>query len=246
MLPLAVSFTSRGWRVATSVFAVSCRNMASDSAPLRTLTVACHATELVVKKSRFIALAGPAASGADALAFVAAARDPSASHSCWAYRVSDAEARRSDDGEPAGSAGVPILAAIDRAGMRDAVVVVVRHYGGVKLGSGGLARAYGGAAAAVLADAPSAPARDEVLLALRGLRHSRVAAAMDALAAAGARVLDAEYDATGAVLQVRVDVVERAGIEARLADLTRGEAFFEEADGDGVQADGGADHGSGS
>lgn len=222
--------------------------MASDNAPLRTLTVACHATELVVKKSRFIALAGPAASGADALAFVAAARDPSASHNCWAYRVSDAEARRSDDGEPSGSAGVPILAAIDRAGMRDAVVVVVRHYGGIKLGSGGLARAYGGAAAAVLADAPSALARDEVLLLLRGLRHARVAAAMDALAAAGARVLDAEYDATGAVLKLRVDVAERAGIEARLADLTRGEAFFEDADGDGSDGDGGdgTDRGGGS
>lgn len=204
-----------------------------DGAPLQTLTVACHAKELVVKKSRFVALAGPAASGADALAFVAAARDPSASHSCWAYRVSDAEARRSDDGEPTGAAGPPILAAIDRARMRDAVVVVVRHYGGVRLGAGRLARAYGGAAAAVLADAPCAPARDEVVLALRGLRHARVPAAMDALAEAGARVLDAEYDATGAVLQVRVDVADRAAVEARLADLTRGEAYFEDGDGGG-------------
>jgi putative IMPACT (imprinted ancient) family translation regulator len=199
--------------------------------PEHELTAPCHVKELVVKKSRFVAYAAPAPSSADAQAFVAAARDASASHSCWAYRISATEARRSDDGEPSGTAGVPILAAIDRSGLRDAVVVVVRHYGGVKLGAGGLARAYGGAAAAVLTEAPRAPATQDVGLRVAGLRHRYVPAAMVALKDAAARVLDAEYGPEGAVLLVRVPLAQREGVEGRLKDLTRGEAVCTEVEG---------------
>ena len=69
-------------------------------------------------------------------------KDPKASHNCWAFRSQTYE-RQSDDGEPSGTAGRPILAAIEKENVYDAVVVVVRHFGGVKLGTGGLVRAYG-------------------------------------------------------------------------------------------------------
>lgn len=116
------------------------------------LSYACHVKELIVKKSRFIAHAGPAASSADALAFIAAVSEADASHNCWAFAVGSDVARKSDDGEPSGTAGVPILAAIERAGLDNAVVCVVRYFGGTKLGAGGLARAYGESAAACLAE----------------------------------------------------------------------------------------------
>ena len=81
--------------------------------------------------------------------------DPTATHNCWAYRIGS-EYRFSDDGEPAGTAGRPILAAIDGQGCDQVVVVVTRWYGGIKLGAGGLVRAYGGCAAECLRAAPNA------------------------------------------------------------------------------------------
>ena len=77
-----------------------------------------------------------------------------ATHHCWAFRLfSGGRARSSDAGEPSGTAGKPILAAIEGTGLHDVAVVVVRWYGGVKLGTGGLARAYRETAAAALRDA---------------------------------------------------------------------------------------------
>ncbi|HET6784302.1 MAG TPA: YigZ family protein, partial [Pseudoxanthomonas sp.] len=113
-------------------------------------TLARPATHLLeVKHSRFIAQATPATSPQAALAFLAQVADPNATHNCWAYRIG-AEYRSSDDGEPAGTAGRPILAAIEGQGCDQVMVVVTRWYGGIKLGAGGLVRAYGGAAAECL------------------------------------------------------------------------------------------------
>jgi hypothetical protein len=100
---------------------------------------AAHTVETEVKKSRFIALAAPAASGAEALAFVKRSADAGARHNCWAYRVG-ADFRCSDDGEPGGTAGRPILNAIEGAGLDATVVLVTRWFGGIKLGAGGLTR----------------------------------------------------------------------------------------------------------
>jgi uncharacterized YigZ family protein len=77
-----------------------------------------------------------------------------ATHHCWAFRLfAEERTRSSDAGEPSGTAGKPILAAIDGAGFHDIGVVVIRWYGGVKLGTGGLSRAYRDTAAATLAEA---------------------------------------------------------------------------------------------
>lgn len=112
--------------------------------------------DITVKRSRFIAVAGPSADRESALAAVNEARleHPEARHHCWAWQGRNSAAS-SDDGEPGGTAGRPILGVIGHKGLVDVVVVVTRYFGGTKLGAGGLVRAYAGAAEAVLSDLPS-------------------------------------------------------------------------------------------
>jgi uncharacterized YigZ family protein len=125
------------------------------SDPLVTLAAPCsHAVE--IKKSRFLAQAAPASSPETAMAFVDSLRGNGGGHHCWAYRIGQAY-RFNDDGEPSSSAGKPILAAIDGQGFDSVVVVVTRWFGGIKLGVGGLIRAYGGTAAQCLQQAARQP-----------------------------------------------------------------------------------------
>lgn len=105
-----------------------------------------------IKKSRFIAVAAPVTDEAAAKDFLATHSDPTANHNCWAWRLGQ-NYRFNDDGEPSGTAGKPILAAIDGQNLDRIVVVVTRWFGGVLLGSGGLIRAYGGTAALCLREA---------------------------------------------------------------------------------------------
>lgn len=109
--------------------------------------------ETEVKKSRFITWAWPVSNPDDALAKIASQKDPSASHNCFAYKIGQ-EYRSSDDGEPGGTAGRPILAAIEGEGLDGVAVLVIRFFGGIKLGTGGLVRGYGNAARACLREAP--------------------------------------------------------------------------------------------
>ncbi|MBA4796337.1 MAG: YigZ family protein [Rhizobiales bacterium] len=102
-----------------------------------------------IKKSRFIGQAAPISSEEDAKTFLAKVSDPAANHNCWAWRIGQAY-RFSDDGEPSGTAGKPILQAIDGQDLDGVMVVVTRFFGGILLGSGGLMRAYGGTAAQML------------------------------------------------------------------------------------------------
>lgn len=108
-------------------------------------------TELEVKRSRFITLLGFADSRSAALDFVAdcQARYPDARHVCWAFvagnPVGGAEMGSHDAGEPAGTAGRPMLSVLEHKRLGDVVAVVIRYFGGIKLGAGGLVRAYGAA-----------------------------------------------------------------------------------------------------
>jgi uncharacterized YigZ family protein len=110
------------------------------------------------KASRFIGIAHPATSSAEVKDLVAALRreHPGARHFCHAsvFGADGAEQRSSDDGEPSGTAGRPILRRIIAAGFTDTAVVVVRHFGGTLLGKGGLVQAYGEAAQLALEAAP--------------------------------------------------------------------------------------------
>jgi uncharacterized YigZ family protein len=110
--------------------------------------------EIREKGSVFLAVIGPATDEAVAKAFLHALERelPDATHHCWAWRLgSPPRERSSDAGEPAGTAGMPILQVLRGANLADAVAVVVRWYGGTKLGKGGLARAYAGAVREALA-----------------------------------------------------------------------------------------------
>lgn len=110
--------------------------------------------ESVISRSRFISLCFPARDEDEALTRLAGARanHPDASHVCYAYRVGERgeTARFSDAGEPSGTAGMPILEALRTQGVTNALVAVARYFGGTLLGTGGLARAYGGGAVEAL------------------------------------------------------------------------------------------------
>ncbi len=110
--------------------------------------------EKVIKKSKFRSIVGEARSVTDAEKFILNNRDEHATHTCWAYRVIDDIQRSSDDGEPSGTAGGPIFNAIRSNHLTNTVVVVSRFYGGIKLGTGGLMRAYGGAAQSCISMVP--------------------------------------------------------------------------------------------
>lgn len=179
-----------------------------------------HAVE--VRRSRFLARAAPVEDIDAAMAFLAEASAAEATHHCWAYRVGD-RYRFADDGEPAGTAGKPILAAIDGQGFDRVMVVVTRWFGGVKLGAGGLVRAYGGCAAECLRSAPRAAlvAYAELLI-HAGFEHEAVLRL--AIADAGGDVADPVYGSDGLQLPARVPAQRVAALERRIADLTRGGA----------------------
>ena len=120
----------------------------------RTIDGACEFRQKI-ERSDFLALAFPVSSEEAFFAELARIekRHFDATHHCWAFRLFDGRARSSDAGEPSGTAGKPIAMAIEGAGLHDAGVIVVRWFGGIKLGTGGLARAYGETAAGVLAAA---------------------------------------------------------------------------------------------
>lgn len=126
----------------------------SERETYRTLAAAVRCETERIKGSRFVGRAAPATSVDQALAIVEAEREryADARHHCFAWRLSadPRDERSSDDGEPAGSAGPPILRQIHGRDLSGVVVVVTRWFGGVKLGVGGLVRAYGGCAAATL------------------------------------------------------------------------------------------------
>lgn len=189
-------------------------------------SVATHAIE--VKHSRFIAQAAPAASPEAALAFVARVSDPHATHNCWAYRIG-AEYRSNDDGEPSGTAGRPILAAIEGQGYDRVVAVVTRWYGGIKLGAGGLVRAYGGVAAECLRRAERQP--------LRAMREIGLTCPFDDLGHVHALLplhtaekLEERFDASGAQLTLRLPADRIQALKTQLRDATRNRVRLIETD----------------
>jgi uncharacterized YigZ family protein len=178
--------------------------------------------EIEIRRSRFIAHADRVDSPQAAQAFLEAVADPAATHNCWAWKI-DPAYRFNDDGEPASTAGKPILAAIEGKGLDQAMVVVTRHFGGIKLGAGGLVRAYGGAAARAIDQAGIVTLERtlecviEAEFALTGPVHA-------ALDACGAHKVDEQFNPEG--ISIRAEVTETAWPELRavLQDATRGAA----------------------
>jgi uncharacterized YigZ family protein len=177
------------------------------------------AHSLEIKHSRFLAQAAPAKTPDAALAFLAQIADPDATHNCWAYRIGG-DYRSSDDGEPAGTAGRPILAAIDGQGFDQVMVVVTRWYGGIKLGAGGLVRAYGGAASECLRMAARLPLVEMATLALHAA-FDDIGAVHAALGLHGAERLAETFLADGVRVQLSLPADRVDALKARLRDATR-------------------------
>jgi len=197
--------------------------------PLSTLTTPAEHT-LEIKHSRFLARAIAVNTPEDALAWLDAVRIPEATHNCWAWRMGQ-DYRSSDDGEPAGTAGRPILAAIDGQRCDRVAVMVTRWFGGIKLGAGGLVRAYGGAAAECLRLA------DKRLLIAMTRLHLHVPFAelgtVHALFPAHqANKCDERFDAEGAWMELELPASEVPSLRTRLRDATRNQVQIKDNGGD--------------
>lgn len=191
--------------------------------PLDTLAgPATHVLE--ARHSRFEATARAVEDEAHAQSVLRTLQVADATHTCWAWRVG-AQYRSSDDGEPAGTAGRPILAAIDGQGFDRIIVAVVRWYGGVKLGAGGLVRAYGGCAAECLRTAPRRPLIAMTVLSLHA-PFDALGALHAALPAAHARKLDETFQPDGARLRLELPSDRVADLKTRLRDATRNQVQF--------------------
>lgn len=178
-------------------------------------------TELIVRKSRFIGCVQAVADREAAQSVVASLRAqyPDATHVCWAL-LAGGQSAAVDDGEPSGTAGRPMLEILRHHDLDGVLATVVRYFGGVKLGAGGLVRAYGGCVAQALRDARKVPIvgrtrlRCRVPYALEGLLRRE-------LDAAGALLHAVQHGAeVAAVFEIADDRAE--GLVRRLNDGTQG------------------------
>lgn len=176
-----------------------------------------------IKRSRFVATAAPVANAEMAKEFVARHSVADANHNCWAWRIGQTY-RFSDDGEPSGTAGKPILQAIDGSKFDMVAVVVTRWFGGTLLGSGGLIRAYGGTAALCLQGAEKRPILPTVTVAIDVLFSDLALLKARLQAQEGVEIRDERFTDTGAILGVTITASIADEIVGSVRDLTRGRA----------------------
>ncbi len=192
-----------------------------------------HRVEEKIKQSRFITTLARAATSEEAHAFVDRIREefPDATHNCWAFVAgppgSTTDVGMSDDGEPHGTAGRPILEALLHADVGEVVAVVTRYYGGVKLGKGGLQRAYSGGVQKALESLPIMERvhRSTVWVAVEYAERDpmvRMAERMDAV------LLDEEYGAE-VRLKMAVPSQQLGQFRHAVADVTGGKGRIEPA-----------------
>lgn len=181
--------------------------------------------EQEIKKSIFLAHAVPVASEEQAQEWLAKLRVTEATHNCWAYRIGQ-KYRSDDDGEPSGTAGRPILQIIEKQNFDQVLILVIRWFGGIKLGAGGLIRAYGGTAAECLRQAPSAKYIPQKI--------ATILCSFSDYALLKARITEYEAqifaEAFGAEVEMKITVPEDAyaALYDRVLDLTRGQAVIME------------------
>jgi uncharacterized YigZ family protein len=178
--------------------------------------------ETRVKGSTFVARAAPARTEEEARAVLASVQKEhfSATHNCSAWRLHDGVWRANDAGEPSGSAGAPILGAIDAAGLTDCVVVVTRYYGGTKLGVGGLIRAYSEAAALALESGSRLQGLPAARVRVR-YPYEQTSGVMRVLERAGTFEVEHGYSGGGAegevIFTIPLPAVEAMAVELREA-----------------------------
>lgn len=177
--------------------------------------------EEVIKKSRFIGHAARVTSQAESLDFYESVIDPQATHNCWAWRI-NFQVRSSDDGEPSGTAGRPMLNVIERRELENVMVVVTRYYGGIKLGAGGLVRAYSGTTAKCLDRAG--------VITLYPMNEYTIKASFEwastiygLLEQFSSEKLDEAYDDAGLTLKIRCREADYGKLATGLRDSSRGQ-----------------------
>jgi uncharacterized YigZ family protein len=177
--------------------------------------------ELVIRKSRFIACVQPVAGRAEALRLVQdlRAQHPGAAHVCWAL-LAGGQSAANDDGEPGGTAGRPMLEVLRHQQLEGVLATVVRYFGGVKLGAGGLVRAYTDAVAQALLGADKLPLQRTVHLRC-AVAYPLEGAVRRELQAAGAVLGDVHH---GSQVEIAFSVAEDAAatLRARLGDVSQG------------------------
>lgn len=179
------------------------------------------------KRSRFIATAAFADTEEKALEILNAVRaaNRTARHNVYAYLLQNGRVRYSDDGEPAKTAGTPVLECIQHAGLSNVIVVVTRYFGGVLLGTGGLVRAYTAAAAGALNAAEHLQMQEVLHCALR-VPYPLFEQAQRLIADAGAKLDEPVYD-DAVTLRWRIPTAQAPPLQDALTALTRGSAAVE-------------------
>ncbi len=186
--------------------------------------------EFEEKRSRFIGLIARADSEEDARAFIARCVSdyPDARHHCHAFilHVDGAQPveRSSDDGEPSGTAGMPMLDVLRGSGLQNVVAVVVRYFGGIKLGTGGLVRAYGQAVHCAMENVHVVERAERLLLRLE-LDHAtagKIEAELRYPHGFELTVLDPEYTAQGVAMSLVLDPADEERAQTLIAQLTGG------------------------
>ena len=186
--------------------------------------------ELTIKHSKFLAFSAHVSDEEEAESFVRGIkkRFSDATHAPYAYVLGERsdKFRASDDGEPSGTSGIPILEAIKNSGLTFTTVVVVRYFGGIKLGTGGLARAYGDAASECLSLSKKA-AFDLCTLFTLSCDYNLISVLQTQIFAFDGTILAADYGA-GAALSVVIPVRRKEGFLSALMDATSGKVFVKE------------------
>lgn len=183
-------------------------------------------TETEVKHSRFIATLRRVDTEPDARDFVDEQRrvHPDARHHCWAYVIGDDPVgrleRSSDDGEPGGTAGVPMLQMLKGRDLVNVAVVVTRYFGGTKLGAGGLVRAYSGAVGAVV-DQATLTGRSRLELFTLGIDHADAGRVESELRGRGVVVVDTVY---GESAELTLAAMVSTTLAEQVAAVTSGTA----------------------
>ena len=180
--------------------------------------------EFIEKKSRFIGRVWPVETEEEALAKIQEMKKQhyDATHNCWAYIIRDGAVRFSDDGEPGGTAGMPMLQVLQREGLYNVVCVVTRYFGGVLLGTGGLVRAYTTATVRALENAEVVTVRSVIELSVT-VDYSLYERASLLIQGAGAKLAEPEFTDRVALRWQMPEGTEPPLLE-QLRELTRGGA----------------------
>ena len=199
--------------------------------PIRTIA-ASGSWETIVRKSRFICTLERVESEDDARVVIERVRKQywDASHNCTAWNIGPGgrSQRSSDDGEPAGTAGIPMLDVLRKREIVDTVAVVTRYFGGIMLGAGGLVRAYGGAVTDAI-DRAGVVERRPLSVVRVSRPHAQAGQFENALRAMPFRLDGVDYGATGATFTLHFEPAGLPEFEAWVAAVTNGEAVPEEA-----------------